>query len=780
MATRRKRRRRESRGKPRKWLVYVAVLGLGVAIGLYGLMSRSSFIEYMRQMIQPAPQSSADDATPPSPEEVAPEPQDTSQPEDVDDEEPVAPEEPTSEDDQKPTLTDETDEDETDIPDKETDDGPEPAVQEDEEPADGGSRPARPRGEDSGISAANPYAGEFYFTGPKCNTPAMIKQWGEWVKRLAAERDVEDFLEAMDMRIRECAPGLIGGSRLNYASYRHYKNLQQAVDICYLAKSMGPEELARFLTPPRTRGEVDPRGSSESFFLWLVNDKSRPLHQFLIAYKLNSAKPQSLPYALRTFHSIWKRTKPANRAAYLQLAIACSLVYEERATSPSNLRDTDEPTLSIVELYDYFLEQNEKRRLLTDIKKLSASSLLHVVDVRLPRSEFDWVHKKMNYSRGEWGAAYGDLEYMMERATEGKDPYESYTFEELKKLGGICMDQAYYAANTAKCMGIPAAIAVGDGSRGGHAWVNLMATDQDWISVGSYGYKTGRFINYCSGETEHESALLDKQIRYPDSKIGPAAESMILADYLLTVDCYKQALGAVRYVTLAYPLLTVGWKNMVEIMAAGEDANKPRAADWKRLYNELEKAGGKNSELLELAQTVQSDQVLAGKNMASRLRELKRSGRKMTKSVGEGREELMLSTVERQARLYLETGDYHSLATFFRQQLKQYSGDGSVFLQVLQLYSRMLAQEPVVQREGISEAKAEADKLSRWRTCARDADKIYSKLAFPNDDYFRVQKDASIMNAIAGIYKLAGDKKRADSISKDAEKRLERARKNAH
>ena len=76
------------------------------------------------------------------------------------------------------------------------------------------------------------------------------------------------------------------------------------------------------------------------------------------------------------------------------------------------------------------------------------------------------------------GGAYSMIRYRMDRAALGKDPYTNYTFQEILDEGGICMDQAYFAVNTAKCNGIPSAYVTGDGNRGPHAWVNLLTTDE--------------------------------------------------------------------------------------------------------------------------------------------------------------------------------------------------------------------------------------------------------------------------------------------------------------
>ena len=119
------------------------------------------------------------------------------------------------------------------------------------------------------------------------------------------------------------------------------------------------------------------------------------------------------------------------------------------------------------------------------------------------------VEKNLSYDRASWASkAYNSIKYLMERAKNGKDPYTHYTFEEIRKEGGVCRDQAYYAANTAKVMGIPAVYAVGDGDRGPHAWVVSNDSETQWNQINSYGYKTGTYSNPCSGRRHHESMLL--------------------------------------------------------------------------------------------------------------------------------------------------------------------------------------------------------------------------------------------------------------------------------
>ena len=82
--------------------------------------------------------------------------------------------------------------------------------------------------------------------------------------------------------------------------------------------------------------------------------------------------------------------------------------------------------------------------------------------------------QQADWKQHTWGAAYGSIKYDMDKAVTGKskDPYDQYTFAEIAKKGGICGDQAYFSANTARALGIPASILSGDGPRGPHAWIH--------------------------------------------------------------------------------------------------------------------------------------------------------------------------------------------------------------------------------------------------------------------------------------------------------------------
>ena len=529
----------------------------------------------------------------------------------------------------------------------------------------------------------------------------------------------------------------------------------QAIELCYLIRHAGADTLADIIRPAAGKGEDD--GSGRNFVQWLLTDRAQPLHHFMQGFKLNSGHPDQLGYNISTLYELWKLTGERDRAKYLNLAIACSIVHQGIAKSASALRDKSVTPLSMPEIYSYFKTMDEKGQLLTDIKKISVSDLLHVVNVRLPQSEFDWVHKKLHFKRAEWGKAYGAVKYVMERATQGKDLYTTYTFEEILKKGGVCRDQGYFAANTARCMGIPAVYITGDGDRGGHAWIALLTSDKGWEGTGSYGYKTGRFGNACSCRAQHESVLLQRDKKMTDDKLEMAANLLLLSEYAGELELDKEALITIQYTSTSYPLLTAGWVSRFEVLKTQNEKEPLDKAAWKRFHTDLLRGSNKNSELLDLAQEVENDYILKDTRDSVKKNILKRSSRKLERMVDEGRADLMMESLERQAALYVEAEDYLGLAKFYRPYYKKYATRGDIFGALLNQHEKFLSS---VEDKRI------------WLSLAKELDRLYGKKAY-DGDFFKVKKDASVMKKIADFYERGGDLKKAEKISAEAEKRLD-------
>ncbi len=606
------------------------------------------------------------------------------------------------------------------------------------------------------------YDGELDLVGGASNSKENRALFDAMVKQMLEKGEFELFAAAFSKKIRACAPGLISGEKMSYSTYRNSKVLATAMDLCLMIEMATPAAMAELVAPAAEGGQPVGDAAAQEFLLWALHDKSRPLHCFMRAFELNEGHPGNMAVALRTWLTLWKATPEKMREKYLNLAIACALLRPEVANSSGMLRNPKSPILTVPQVYDYFREMDGRKKLLVDVKKMGVSQLLYVVDVRLPRSEFDWVQENLKYSQAQWGQAYPSIRYLMARATNGKDPYTYYTFEELRKEGGVCRDQGYFAANTAKCKGIPAVYIVGDGDRGPHAWIATMVDSVTWKQTGSYGYNTGRFSNPCSGRGQHESVLLSQSKTTTDERLAGAAEGMIVSDYLSRIGCTEEARAAAKYVTSAYPRLTAAWANRLKVLAADPE-NPPDEATWRQVSHDLSRLGRHNPELLDFAAEIESAHLMEGRSVASQKSSMKRSLRKLQRSVGNERSDLVLEAVERQAELLVESGDMRGLAALYKKQLKESTRRGDVFQSLLGSYMRHWEELEANERQ--------------WGTLAKEVESIFEKgVLSGTSDHFKLTKEVAIQKMIAEAYRKAGNERKADKLSESADRRLKNSR----
>lgn len=604
---------------------------------------------------------------------------------------------------------------------------------------------------------AGPYDAELPLTGTAGVSREANETYAAMVDHLIQAGDFTEFSRAFTEKIRAELPNLLKGEKLNYGTYRSSRNMMQAVDICMLTAMCGEGELQSLLKQQPN----EPQGG-QAFFTWLLRDKSRPLHTLMQQFALQEGRPQNMGHTLRTLYGIWKSCPPREREKYLNLALACSMVQPSVASSNGRLRNPQSPVLNMEQVFTYFRQADARHKLLTDIKKMSVERLLHVVDLRLTQSEIDWVHKNLSYSREKWGDAYGSIRYRMDRAANGKDPYVHYTFAELRKEGGVCMDQAYFCGTTAKCMGIPAIYTTGDGDRGGHAWVVLSVADNQWSQINNYGYTTGRFSSPCSGRVMHESVFLSQTKTERASKLEPAGDGIVLSSFLASAGCVSEARGAARYVASSFPTLTVAWENEIEVLESEGD-EPVSETEWRRVHQELTRAGAKNAELTELAGKVQDAHLLSGKSAGAQKSAIDRTVRQLKHNMGDARADLVVETVERQAKLLADNGDFQGLLTLYRKQLKDYSARGDIFQQLLDAYMRHLTDMQASPAE--------------WGRAAKEAEKLYSKGVQTNSgDYFKITKEVTIQKMVARCYAQAGNTKKAEKLAREAEERLQNAK----
>lgn len=372
----------------------------------------------------------------------------------------------------------------------------------------------------------------------------------------------------------------------------------------------------------------------------------------------------------------------------------------------------------------------------------------------------DWARKKVRLTRKGWGGAYSMIRYRMDRAALGKDPYNTYSFQEILDEGGICMDQAYFAVNTAKCNGIPSAYVTGDGNRGAHAWVNLLTADDTWQSYGGYGYNTGHFSHPHNRKSKHESTLLQGMDRKVNgARLDATLDYLSLADLFEEMqkpECVRVMLEAATENTPGSPL---GWERLIEVMARPESGTK--LEEWDRLATLIKRKFRSRPDYLAMAARVEDEYIFPQRDAATNKRNVARDLKKLEKETDEGRSDLTSAAIKRQADILMEKGDKAAVAALYRKSMKDYAVRAEVFEALMGQYYRYISEDQAAVLQLAKEAESSYNRYIRTKS----------------DDYFKVKKEVSIQKRIAGYYEKGGNEKKAALLRKDAEKREKNSKK---
>lgn len=191
-----------------------------------------------------------------------------------------------------------------------------------------------------------------------------------------------------------------------------------------------------------------------------------------------------------------------------------------------------------------------KNRMLFDLKAMPYELSRYLADTRLSIDERRWAAK--TYAAGfNPGRAYFDVAYDYEWYVQGKKKKiedQPYTLANLRQYGGVCIDQAYFAAEVCKSLGVPAAVCTGEGASGiGHAWVGFLKANPQRKQA-AWDCQTGRYESqrYYVGEVRDPASgktILDLELMLE----GAAA--------LLPLQRREEAVAAVEMAELVDRLL---------------------------------------------------------------------------------------------------------------------------------------------------------------------------------------------------------------------------------
>ena len=217
--------------------------------------------------------------------------------------------------------------------------------------------------------------------------------------------------------------------------------------------------------------------------------------------------------------------------------------------------------------YDYFRKLYNSRKNKIAYHKLSIRELVFVVGGAMSIKEFEWARENIKEKNPKkWDKKYAEIVYDDDRIATGQYDWLSniYSLENIKKEGGICVDQAYYGVVTARAWGIPTMYFSGFGKRGAHAWFGFCVDGQKWdLNAGRYSYD-----KYTTGEgynPQLQVKMKDHQMKLflgyegDANKRKIACDVFIISKVLAKLANYKVAEKFLKYSFSQYPNYAKNW-----------------------------------------------------------------------------------------------------------------------------------------------------------------------------------------------------------------------------
>lgn len=240
------------------------------------------------------------------------------------------------------------------------------------------------------------------------------------------------------------------------------------------------------------------------FAQWLVANRgvSRLLFRTL-AYDRPKAD------GVKGLHSLWQG-EPKLVAEYANLAVAFATASTEQAPG-----DLVKPAATL-EAFTWYIKKCRHARF--DPHTMPFELARYLACTSLSLAERNWAQS--NYAQEtNPERIYNALKYDMDFVTKGtpkKIDGLAFTLPNLRQVGGVCLERAYFSAEVYRALAVPAVMVVGSGTRGGHAWLGYLTKTAGGKSVrwdtdtGRYSgdrYYVGKVFDPVSGRTTSDCEL---------------------------------------------------------------------------------------------------------------------------------------------------------------------------------------------------------------------------------------------------------------------------------
>ncbi len=206
--------------------------------------------------------------------------------------------------------------------------------------------------------------------------------------------------------------------------------------------------------------------------------------------------------------------------------------------------------------------------------KMPVCLLVHVVDMVIGGGETDWVKRQLG-PQNLVGKRYFDVRYdnmFFKHGQKKQIEGHPYTLENIRKHGGVCVEQAYYAEQVGKSCGIPSVTVTAKGDDVGHAWVGYLKTTGKGFA---WDMTEGRYKEYKGEAASVREPQTGESIS--DGELSMVAERamwnqdavrlcLALSDAAMLADEPAAAMDLCERAVNACPFVPAAWERAAELV----------------------------------------------------------------------------------------------------------------------------------------------------------------------------------------------------------------------
>lgn len=465
---------------------------------------------------------------------------------------------------------------------------------------------------------------------------------------------------------------------------------------------------------------------------------------------------------------LWESHGDVDQAKkYFSLALATAVVFDRKVRYTTPPKD-DEYSIDPLVRYKWYVEKNEAGALESGIHQESARNLVFVVCAPISESELDWaLNKYHDKTRRTWSSTYNEISLIDRRDRKGDGPYKKYTLEEIHEKGGLSGDQAYYAVNTARAVGIPAFTLRGYTNRGKHDWAAIKVSGTSWDTgigrVNDASSGMGRDPQTRGTISEQDAKLWSTDL-YQNRNLHVQINSLLwlseAMDEADMPDYSKVPKQLAHKAGKSFPYL---WERLYELLEKDPryiENPKQAVSLWKKFHQAVKNEFKLNPRMSALCGEIEDKYIFPYDDIYN-IRRILAAERNANFRESVVEVESIIESLKREAEILLKrepASALREIEKLYDGALVDYGNSISAFEQMSEDYfTLMKTDEHLVKR------------------AVKDIEEAYEKvIAVAGIDWSKADSEVELHKRICEMYEEIGEEERADFIERIMEKRIER------